>query len=1512
MKKFIFLILIFISFLLEGQIQVRPSNNSDFTPVDLVKNIFLGKGVKVIDIKYDGQNKSLGYFSNGESAISLDRGIIMTTGECTDASLPNSVSTISKGSSGSNLTDAELSNAIQSNELFDICRYEITFIPFFDSIAFNYVFASEEYPSFSCREYNDVFGFFISGLNPSGGNYNSENIALIPGTNEVVSINNVHPDYQDDCLAKNSVYYNANASGSKKMTYNGFIDVFTASAKVVPCTQYKIKIAIADVSDYLYDSAVFLEAKSFSSDGLNVEINTSSFDNTIAEGCSAAHVKFYFKYPQASDFDLEPRLISISGAGNQATPGIDYNSIPASMIVSKNSTSFEFDLIPTEDNLVENKEYFALEYLKEIYIKDNKLKNIELTDTIFTCAGKTTNIDAKLPPDIQIQNDQFFYNNEEKIISSIGGSFIYSSLNVNSIFPDILTREVLKEICIDNLHGRNLYDLDIYLVTPENVFLELSTDNGFRTIPIPAEDKMIKTCFTPKATIPINNGNPVLGDIFPTNPTYTGDFQPEGDWEDIYNTKANGIWKLFIQTDETGWEHTLESWHIAFNTDYSLTYQWTPATQISCTDCLSPNIFPLSDRYYYLKTTDTYGCSVKDSIFADIDELEEIFDLDCDSISTDFIRFSWTSANDDDIYEIKINDAPNWTEISENQLDLAGLSYSQTIKIEVRVKSGNCTNNTFMRQCETFPCPPPDIQLVSKKDLACFGDMNGEIKLSASGTTSPYTFRYKNTINSSGFFDNLPGGEDTIFVKDGDNCEIPYVFKIESPDALGADITFNEVSCNGYADGFILSYPYGGTGNYTFRWENSNNIQISTSKDVYNLDTGTYHFTILDSNHCISKKSIDIFQPDKIIVKDSIIDVSCKNYLDGKIFLDISGGTKPYNFEWTSNVGNAYTEDILNVPAGAYDLHIIDNNNCFFDSIYYITEPEEGLDYSLNAKDFVCYGANDGKIEIGIPADKNYIILWENGFYGNKRDNLSPGIYKITITDENGCEEILEQEIIEQEKIDVELQYKEPSCHDLEDGQLWVDKVFYGNRESAKSNFRYKWNTISDDTLIYLYNVIGGVNYTVTVTDENLCAGENSIFIENPEEIKIKLDQIRNVSCFRGNDGMIQIEVVNFPDCHYKWSHFENNIDTNTITDLKSGVYQVTVTNPAGCKEEKQFYITEPPPINISFFTKNVSCFGGKDGSVEAKIKGGTEPYFLLWSDSINSDKIYNVGVGKYFLEVIDLNGCSILDSIEIKQPNSPISLSTEVTDVTCFNGKDGMISISADGGNPPYSYKVQGGEFYGLNNIIGLSGGNYDVIVRDINYCFDTLKNITINQADPIILDIGSDTIIDFGEEIQIFPVLQNHIEPIIYKWIVPEGVYIDCESCQNPVIKPEYNTQVKLFITDFNGCSAEDTKYIRLKLANDIFVPTAFRPGSSNNDNNKLFVFGENGITVNYFKIFDKWGNMVYQRNNFEVNDQNEGWDGTFNSRPLNSGAYAWVLEIVHIDGTLEVIKGMSTLLK
>ncbi|MCE2495974.1 MAG: choice-of-anchor L domain-containing protein [Flavobacteriales bacterium] len=347
-RTFLFIAALFVSALSFGQLttmNVAPYNSVQY----LVDSVLIGQGIQTSNITFLGAPHAIGFFDGTNSNIGLDSGIVITTGDIANAVGPNNIG--SQSTSNNLPGDAQL-DLLTTNTTNDASVLEFDFIPESDTASFRFVFGSEEYPEFVNSLFNDVFAFFISGPNPAGGNYVDQNIALIPGTTVPVTIDNVN-------IGSNPQYYIDNTGGTS-VQYDGFTTPLTALAPVICSQPYHIKIAIADAGDFSYDSGVFMEAASFSSNGATVtSVSTSSYtenDTTILEGCGDALVTVKLNRVTPTD-SIAPYTLT-----GTATQGVDYVITPSQLLIPAGSDSIQFTVTGLWDGVDEPNETIFIEF----------------------------------------------------------------------------------------------------------------------------------------------------------------------------------------------------------------------------------------------------------------------------------------------------------------------------------------------------------------------------------------------------------------------------------------------------------------------------------------------------------------------------------------------------------------------------------------------------------------------------------------------------------------------------------------------------------------------------------------------------------------------------------------------------------------------------------------------------------------------------------------------------------------------------------------------------------------------------------------------------------------------------------------------------------------------------------------------------------------------------------------------------------------------------------------------
>jgi subtilisin-like proprotein convertase family protein len=538
-----------------------PYNNT----IALAEQFLAGSGIKILNIEYTGSDAAVGFFSDGSPVIGLDRGLLLSTGHVKGSG------TMTIGAEGTGADFASTNTTGPSTDLnlqplvdyplFDVSRYTITFMPYGDSIRFRYVFASEEYPEYACTSFNDIFGFFLQGP----GFPTATNIAVIPGTMTPVAINNIHPanNTQAQCPPLYEQYYNDNNQSNIQPVYDGFLDVFVAEAAVQACGVYTMTLAIADVSDGIFDSGVFLEGNSF---GSNPGVASSIIpgDDLIPESAIAAPVTLTFTELTPA---LLPLTVSIEGS---AINGVDYVTIDSLYTISAANATLDLLFQPIADTLVEVLDSILIKVTGANCFTTQFVLYIADPDSMFrpldTLLYSNTPLSIGFSPTGISDNSWTLSNNN--MVPIVTDVLTYSNITVNNLsLATLNSTDFLASVCMSIEHGW-ADDLEVYLVAPNGRFVELTTDNGGNG------DNYTNTCFSPLATESINGNLPFAPN---TAAPFTGTFQPEGLWSDILGTPVNGTWQLAVLDDKAGFNGSILNWNITFSgvTLGHFSYAWS-------------------------------------------------------------------------------------------------------------------------------------------------------------------------------------------------------------------------------------------------------------------------------------------------------------------------------------------------------------------------------------------------------------------------------------------------------------------------------------------------------------------------------------------------------------------------------------------------------------------------------------------------------------------------------------------------------------------------------------------------------------------------------------------------------------------------------------------------------------------------------------------------------------------------------------------------------------------------
>jgi len=1498
------LLTVFISKITGQTLEVTDAATAPFTPNNLITNVFLGEGVEVLNVNFEGDPKAVGFFKNGTNAVGLNRGILMTSGlAATQSSLLLGADGVggqfAYNNNNSNTNDPDL-NIIANGQVFDATKFTITFIPIADTLRFRYVFASEEYPEFACSDFNDVFGFFISGPGINGPfQNNGENIARIPGTTQAVAINNIHPQNGASCPPKFQQFYNDNNASPIQPVYDGILDVFLAEAVVIPCETYTIKLMITDVGDDIFDSGVFLEAKSFGTGTLEVVATTVSLDGSIAEDCTEGTLTFSLPTPTLTDFPIDYNIIGT------AENGIDYQFIPPDLFIPAGEPSVSVPLIAFEDGLVEPLETIGIDVQRDIcnrdtifaFIRDKIIIPPELGPDTSICRGDSVLLDGSL--NLPLPPPPTFTNAEDLVIDRNGVSF-FSPIQVAGVQPLTLGPGVIQSVCI-NINHSFLDDLDLFLVAPNGQFIELSTDNGSNC------DNYVNTCFTPTATTPITF-LPVgtvcsSGEQAP----YTGDFQIEGTWSDLWGSPTNGTWKLQIIDDALGFIGTLLDWTITFEPLYQLSYRWQPTEGLSCADCPNPLASPNQTTTYKLTAFDTYGCETTDSVKIDVLDVLPPPNVVCETITTNSISFHWDSIPGAQGFQIN-DGTTGWIDLNNGAFAylITGLSLGDTITLQVRGLS-NCDGLIGSAVCWTPSCNAPQIFLDDLSDVSCNGGTDGSVSLSANGGNGGgYSFQLGAETNSTGLFSSLSANTYEVTVTDNLNCPNFIQITIAEPQKLElTPLILSQAKCNGNDDGSATVTVTGGIAPYNFDWNNAQTDSVAT-----NLTPGTQSVVVTDANGCSANSSLEITEPEALVLQTDSSALRCFGGNDGTATVLPSGGTAPYSIQWDAAAANQNSETAGNLAAGTYQALITDDNGCSITTAVSVEEPPQ-LTANIGFEPLNCNGSGDGIARvIATGGTPNYSFLWSNGDTDSTATDLNAETYTVTITDANNCTAEASVILTQPPLLEVSLTPSDINCFGGNDGLVTATAT----GGTVATNYGFQWSNNSTDSAL---SDLPTGTYCVTVLDDNGCQVEDCATVGEPPALEVTTTAT-NTGCNHGDDGTIDLTAIGGSGPYsFLWN---TGARAEDLSALAAGTYSATVTDSHNCVDSISAVVGENNPLGLSFNTIPVNCFGENTGSIQTLISGSSGNISFQWNgpnDFISNEKNpSDLVAGLYVLSLQDNDGCALTDSILVEQPAAPLMGQPEVEDISCPGLRDGRITLFPEGGTPPYSFSLNGEPFFTGGSFNALEEGFYNITTKDANGCLRNTGDLFITDPDPILLDLGPDTTINFGQSVRLIPDIRNvsDLTALTYHWTANDTAAIIVRpNWRRPTVTVQDPTTFRLRVTNSNGCTATDLINVFVRKTRYVIVPTGFSP-NGHLANRFLHVHGSSLLNpqIKLFRVFDRWGELLYQATDFAVNDLSVGWDGTFKGKEMPSGVYVWYLEVEFEDGLKQVLKGNTTLIR
>ncbi|MEO0582723.1 MAG: T9SS type B sorting domain-containing protein [Bacteroidota bacterium] len=690
---------------------------------------------------------------------------------------------------------------------------------------------------------------------------------------------------------------------------------------------------------------------------------------------------------------------------------------------------------------------------------------------------------------------------------------------------------------------------------------------------------------------------------------------------------------------------------------------------------------------------------------------------------------------------------------------------------------------------------------IASTDVSCPGGSDATAEAFISGQTSGYTYTYlwSTGATSKQIFGLAAGVYSVTVTESPTGYQFFDLVIVDEPDLLVLDLDVTNVPCFNQSTGGIDLTVTGGTAPYSYAWTNTSGQNIASSQDLSNVPVGTYQVVVTDFRGCTSVRNAALSQPLSSVDQQVIVqDVNCFLGSDGTISVTAFGGTPPYSYSW--NGGTFTTPNLSNLTSGTYDLVLTDANGCTSTSSTLVNQPN-AIQANFATSEVSCFNGTDGSIDLTVTGGTMpYNYLWTNSLLtlGNTEDltGIAADQYFVTISDANGCAETLNTTISEPTEVILQAIPVPVACAGQATGSIDLQA------SGGTLPYTYTWtngSSVQIDTTEDVSNLLADT-YLATVTDANGCVKTLSVEITEPASPIVLEAQTLDILCFGENTGSIDlIPTGGTPPYQYSWS---NGLTTEDIDQLLVGSYSVQVTDANGCIETLSATLSQPAsPLTVVGQASPTTCFGFTDGSVDLTVSGGTGPYTYQWANSqfdlsFLTEDLANLQAETYFVEVTDANGCRLLDTLVVDQPDELTSTVIQ-TDILCFGESTGALDITMEGGTKPYAFQWTSGSF--TEDLANVPAGTYELQLTDGQGCAFSQSFILTQPEEPLSIQANvTDATCAGGRDGAIDYEANGGTSPYNYLWSNSSS-----EENQFDLTAGTYD----VLLTDANGCTRVDT---------------------------------------------------------------------------------------------------------
>ena len=837
-------------------------------------------------------------------------------------------------------------------------------------------------------------------------------------------------------------------------------------------------------------------------------------------------------------------------------------------------------------------------------------------------------------------------------------------------------------------------------------------------------------------------------------------------------------------------------------------------------------------------------------------------------------------------------------------------------------------------------------------DPLCFGDENGGITYDANLIGYPNdTFDLEFPIfphppysdvqklgTDQFVLNNLGSGRYIVKVFEKSTGCFEYdTVRLFDPPPVSVNIIKGDAGCDNTQLAYANFSINGGTQPYTLTGIGQDTTLNGSNYVYHELAEGTYSVNISDMNGCDTTVVFEIVKAPGLLNIDTIkYDLlGCDATATTDIIVEASTDHGTIIYKWTDTLGidlGSTTNVLSNVGAGTYIITLKDDNCTVIDTIV-IPKPQP-FTYTTQATPAECgpgeTGGLGGAVCINIDGGgTGYKFDWSNGLSGKCINDVPAGTYIVTISDDAGCSAIDSIEVPGADPIEINiLDIKGISCNDGQhsDGSVLI-QASGGNNPSGLYVFTLNNGPGINGNIVTLTDLPGGKNYFsvyYNTINGNSCIKTDSFEIGIPEKLTLDLLETKTIkpTCYGDCDGSIIVKAKGGNNTAYFYKWLETGQTGAVAVDLCADTYHVEITDANLCTVTDSVTLTQPEELIAtidSANTKDVNCSGANSGQVSVNFSGGNTDgvYTFSWSPDVSDTKVASdLPQGIYTVTVSDYKGCSDYVSYEVKGQQPIIFKPVQAEDILCYGDPTCIYIDTVYGGaGPDYTFSVNGGAILPVDSCkqVYASDQSYLVSVFDSEGC-KSEQEILISQPDEIIVDLGDEITLDLGDPRTIHLNTNTNVAQVIWDIDSVKFKYNFLNDLKTDIeIEGYANDTIYATVIDENGCTATGALYIIVNTSRNVYIPNIFTPdGDGLNDDFRLTI-GKGVKTINYLKIYNRWGELMYLEQNLNPSAANTvAWDGRYKGKRVNPGVYVYLVEVVFLDGRKILYRGAITLIR